>query len=93
MRVANLTPEGVETVKRGIAVSRKMLEASSRLEEILITQRDMLDTASMEESLRASAGPYKELEVFNSELMTLHTQHVKPSRRQAASSRSLVDYI
>jgi hypothetical protein len=58
-----------------------MTQASSLFEEILIKPKDMLDKETLLEALHAAAGPYKELEVFNSELMTLHSQHVPPSKR------------
>jgi hypothetical protein len=58
-----------------------MTQASNLFEEILITPKDMLDKETLLEALHAAAGPYKELEVFNSELMTLHSQHVPPSKR------------
>ena len=58
-----------------------MTQASNLFEELLITPKDMLEKETLFEALHAAAGPYKELEVFNSELMTLHSQHVPPSRR------------
>ena len=51
------------------------------LRGILITPKEMLDKETLLDALHAAAGPYKELEVFNSELMTLHSQHVPPSKR------------
>ena len=58
-----------------------MTQASSLFEEILITPQDTIDKETLLEALHAAAGPYKELKVFNSELMTLHSQHVPPSKR------------
>jgi hypothetical protein len=58
-----------------------MTQASSLFEEILITPKDMLEKETLLDALHAAAGPHKELEVFNSELMTLHSQHVPPSKR------------
>ena len=58
-----------------------MTQASNLFEELLITPKDMLEKETLFEALHAAAGPYKELEVFNSELMTLHSQHVPPSKR------------
>ena len=103
-----MTPDGVETVRRGLALSKNMLEATfesvvincvlifvhclrinlcriltqacSTFEEILITQQNMLKKETVVKPLQAAAGPYKELEVFNSELMTLHSQHVGKRR-------------
>ena len=40
----------------------------------------MLKKETVVKALQAAAGPYKELEVFNSELMTLHSQHVGKRR-------------
>jgi hypothetical protein len=104
MRVVGLTPDGVETVRRGLALSKNMLKATfesvvincvlifvhclrinlcriltqacSTFEEVLITEQNMLKKATVVEALQAAAAPYKELEVFNSELMTLHNQRV-----------------
>ena len=61
--------------------SYSYLQESSVFEEILITPRNMLDKATMVEALHAAAGPYKELEVFNFELMTLHREHFPRSKR------------
>ena len=63
------------------------LQASSIFEEILITPRNMLDNKTMVEAIRAAAGPYKELEVFNSELMTLHREHFpRPKRSRSGNN-------
>ena len=65
-----------------------MTQASSVFEEILITPQNMLDKATMVEALHAAAGPYKELEAFNSELMTLHSQHVpRPKRARSGNGK------
>ena len=45
----------------------------------------MLKKETVVKALQAAAGPYKELEVFNSELMTLHGQHV--GKRRAGGNR------
>jgi hypothetical protein len=45
----------------------------------------MLDNKTMVEAIHAAAGPYKELEVFNSELMTLHREHF-PKRSRSGSN-------
>ena len=121
MRVVGLTPDGVETVRRGLALSKNMLEATfesvvincvlifvhclrinlcriltqacSTFEEILITQQNMLKKETVVKALQAAAGPYKELEVFNSELMTLHGQHVGGKRRAGGNrpSKGMID--
>ena len=110
-----MTPDGVETVRRGLALSKNMLKATfesvvincvlifvhclrinlcriltqacSAFEEILITQQNMLKKETVVRSLQAAAGPYKDLEVFNSELMTLHGQHVGGKCRAGGNRR------
>ena len=48
----------------------------------------MLKKETVVKALQAAAGPYKELEVFNSELMTLHGQHVGGKRRAGGNRQS-----
>jgi hypothetical protein len=45
----------------------------------------MLKKETVVKALQAAAGPYKELEVFNSELMTLRNQHV--GKRRTSGNR------
>ena len=57
----------------------------------------MLNKATMDEALHAAASPYKELDVFNSELMTLHSQHFPRAKRSRSGNgkgkESLLDKI
>ena len=68
-----------------------MAQASSAFEELLIAPRNMLKKAMIVEALQAAAGLYKELEVFNSELMTLHNQHVRKRLRLGGNGKGKGD--
>jgi len=76
-----------------INLCRILTQACSTFEEILITQQNMLKKETVVKALQAAAGPYKELEVFNSELMTLHGQHVGGKRRAGGNrpSKGMID--
>jgi hypothetical protein len=93
MKVTTLTDEGAHMLQLGVAVSKTLMEAVSNIEVMLVTPRMLIQTSQAVDALSAVSAPLVAMEVFNSELMTLHSQHVGKRRRRSKLGIDIEDTV